>query len=252
MCLALAAAQPAAAQTAVTAPSAVPRTVPVPVVTGPVAVTADSHPFAGAAFTQAPIDLAARGYVEEEFLVSGTGNVYDWNTDGTLATRASALPYTTRILVRRPSTQARFSGTVLVDVANQGAAFDTFAVWGQLSDHLLANGHAYVALTVFARNIGALLKNAATAGPMGGLRVERVFASMQSGGDLPTYVAAIHRNVALANGTPVIHIVAQPEVSPAIRRPDSDTAGDRFRRYELPGASHLTSGTSSTSRRSPT
>jgi hypothetical protein len=304
--------------------------VPVPRASGPVAVTADSHPFAGAAFTQAPIDLARLGYVEEEFFVSGTGSVYDWNADGTLTAKASGLPYVTRILVRRPAMQARFSGTVLVDIANQGAAFDTFAVWGQLSEHLLENGHAYVALTVFARNmgalrmfntarygslslpppvekcgparparetwnrpaeffpeaeegvrwdimsqVGALLKSSAA--PMGGLRVERVFASMQSGGDLPTYTAAIHRNMALENGrpvfdgflikdsgapnrlhacapalaagdprriirnagAPVIQIVAQPEISPAIRRPDSDAPGDRFRRYELPGASHF-------------
>lgn len=314
--------------------------VPVPRVSGPVAVTPDSHPFAGAAHTQAPIDLAALDYVEEEYFISGTGSVYDWATDGTLTTRASGLPYTTRILVRRPRSAARFSGTVLVDVANQGAAFDTFAVWGQLSEHILGNGHAYVALTVFARNIGALrvfnparygslslpppaqrcgparparetwnrpaeffpdaeegvrwdiisqagalLKNAgdpwvaptATSRVMGGLRVERVFASMQSGGDLPTYTAAIHRHMALESGrpvfdgflikdsgapnrlhacapalaagdprriirnagAPVIHIVAQPEVSPATRRPDSDAPGDQFRRYELPGASHF-------------
>jgi hypothetical protein len=43
-------------------------------VTGPIPVTADSRPFLeGASF--GPVDLTAHGYVEEEFFVSGTGNV---------------------------------------------------------------------------------------------------------------------------------------------------------------------------------
>jgi hypothetical protein len=307
--------------------------VPVPRLAGPIAVTAESHPFAAAAFTQAPIDLAAIGYVEEEFFINGTGSVYDWEQDGMLSTRATELPYTTRILVRRPATPARFSGTILVDVGNLGSGFDTFGVWGQLSDHLLSNGHGYVALTVFARSIGALrmfdaarygslalpppavsctpapraprdpwnrpaeffppaeegirwdimsqvgalLKSGTQPAPLGGLRVERVLLGMQSGGDLPTYVNAIHRNMVLAGGrtvfdgfiikdsgapnrvhacapalvasdprriirnavAPVVQIMAQAEISPAIRRPDSDTPGDQFRRYELPGASHF-------------
>jgi hypothetical protein len=309
-------------------------TVLVPRARGPIPVNEKSHPFGGAAFTQSPIDLNARGYVEEEFLLNGIGNVYDWSADGTLSTRHTGLLYQTRILVRRPRDAERFSGVVLLDIANQGAGFDTFATWGQLGEHLLSNGHAYVALTVSARGIGALktfdywrygsmalprklcttartapdpwnrsgdlfeegeegvrwdiinqvgvmLKNKARprgAAPMAGLPVEYVFASMQSAGDLPTYIYAIHSNVALASsGTPifdgflikdsgaprnlhacapplaaddprriirnsrvpVIHIVAQPEVSPSLRRPDSDTPGDLFRRYEIPGASHF-------------
>ena len=318
----------AAQQPTTKATVAVPRATLLP-------VTGDSHPFGAAAFTQTPIDLKARGYVEEEFSVSGIGAVHDWNADGTISTRIPGLLYATRILVRRPIDVSRFSGTVLLDVANQGAGFDTFAVWGQLGEHLIANGHAYVALTAFSRNIaslrmlgrryellmfppvlqtcdaaratrrdpwnrpatffpqreddvrwdvinqvGALLKSRTRNNrrhPMGDFRVEYVFVSMQSAGDLPTYVNAIHRNVMLQNlepifdgyiikdsgapralnvcapplaaddprrvirnaGAPVIHIVAQPEVSAATRRPDSDAMGDQFRRYELPGASHF-------------
>ena len=38
-----------------------------------------SHPFGGAAWEMQPEDLRAHGYVEEEYLVSGTANVYDWD-----------------------------------------------------------------------------------------------------------------------------------------------------------------------------
>jgi hypothetical protein len=269
-----------------------------------------------------PIDLQARGYVEEEFFVSGSGNVYDWQADGGISVRSSGLPYTTRILVRRPSDPNQFSGTVLLDMGNRAQTFDTFATWGQLQDHLLSSGHIWVGATVFSVNIAsmkkldpmryaplsfpkpvescqagngkpsqfedgirwdvmsqiaALLKGESASNPLAGYKVRYVYASMQSGGDLPTYVSAISRNVKLENGkpvydaflikdsggpgplnscsprlaagdprsimrnagVPVIQILAQNAISPNTRRPDSDAGGDQFRRYELPGASHF-------------
>ena len=50
---------------------------PVPRVAGPIPVTATSRPLLAAADTQTPLDLKALGYVEEEFFISGTANVYD-------------------------------------------------------------------------------------------------------------------------------------------------------------------------------
>ena len=42
---------------------------------------ADSHAFLAAAHQSVPYDLAAQGYIEEEFLVAGTAGVYDWPRD---------------------------------------------------------------------------------------------------------------------------------------------------------------------------
>src|SRR6266571_7806580 len=92
-----------------------PGATPLPAVTGPVAVTATSFPFLAAHRLQEPIDLARIGYVEEEFFVSGRANVYDWSPAGELTVRTAGAPYTTRILVRRPSDPARFSGSVIVE-----------------------------------------------------------------------------------------------------------------------------------------
>ena len=64
--------------------------VPTPKATGPVPVTADSYPSMAADTLQDPIDLRARGYVEEEFFVSGAANVYDWGADGALTSEATA------------------------------------------------------------------------------------------------------------------------------------------------------------------
>jgi hypothetical protein len=77
--------------------------IPVPKITGPIPVTSDSYPFLSAGHTVDPIDFAKAGYVEEEFLVSGSANVYDWAADGSLTVKVEKAPYTTRILARRPT-----------------------------------------------------------------------------------------------------------------------------------------------------
>ena len=51
---------------------------PVPEVEGPLPATETSHPFGGAKWQLRPQDLADHGYVEEEYLISGTANVYEW------------------------------------------------------------------------------------------------------------------------------------------------------------------------------
>jgi len=89
---------------------------PMPKVTGPLPVTATSRPFLDSSHVFSPMDLAKIGYVEQEFLVTGNANVYDWMADGSLAVKSAGAPYTTRILVRRPANASRFSGAVLVEL----------------------------------------------------------------------------------------------------------------------------------------
>ena len=54
---------------------------PLPERVQPLAGGADSHAFLAAAHQSVPYDLAAQGYVEEEFLIAGTAGVYDWPGD---------------------------------------------------------------------------------------------------------------------------------------------------------------------------
>src|SRR5215472_13576875 len=89
------------------------NTTPLPKVAGPIPVTADSYPFMAANRSTPAFDLSKAGYTEEEFIVSGTANVYDWTSDGALNVKTPNAPYGTRILLRRPSNPARFSGTVV-------------------------------------------------------------------------------------------------------------------------------------------
>src|SRR5258706_14568089 len=95
-----------------------------PKVTGPIPVTATSHPFLAGNQNLTPLDLAKAGYVEEEYLISGTANVYDWAADGKVSVKSPNAPYTTRILVRRPADAAKFSGTAIVELPNMARRFD--------------------------------------------------------------------------------------------------------------------------------
>src|SRR5215207_5456716 len=102
--------------------------VPVPKVIGPAPAT--SHVFGAAKDNLQPVDLAKAGYVEEEYFITGTANVYDWNADGSLTVKGANNPYTTRIIVRRPAQPARFSGTVIVEIPNIARRFDWPMIWG--------------------------------------------------------------------------------------------------------------------------
>jgi hypothetical protein len=124
-----------------TAPTPVPKV-------APIAISADSVPFLAASRSLEPVDLKKFGYVEEEFLVSGTANVYDWAADGTLSVKTPNAPYGTRILVRRPADASRFSGNVVVEPLNAVRRFDWSWMWGYIDDQILQSGDAWVGITM--------------------------------------------------------------------------------------------------------
>jgi hypothetical protein len=97
-------------------------------------------------------DLAALGYTEHEFLVEGTADSYrlvgERGPDGCWEVEPSTpAPFATRVLVRRPSDRARFSGTVAVEWLNVSAGFDTAPDWSLLHRHLIRRGHAWVGVS---------------------------------------------------------------------------------------------------------
>ena len=147
MLLFFAALAPAAAQT---------TSVTLPTVTGPIPVTADSYPLMASNKLQVVVDLPKAGYVEEEYFVSGSANVYDWAGDGSVAVKTANAPYTTRIMLRRPADPARFSGNVIVEIGNVGRGYDFSFSWGVSHDYFLENGDAWVAITYSPENLQAL------------------------------------------------------------------------------------------------
>ena len=120
---------------------------PVPHVTGPLPATADSYPFGAADRERLPEDLKKAGFVEEEFLVSGRANVYDWPQPGAVVIRTPLAPYTTRVIVRRPASRARFSGNVVVEMLNPSNLFDLNLAWAISHKQFVRNGDAWVGIT---------------------------------------------------------------------------------------------------------
>jgi hypothetical protein len=114
---------------ALLSPISVQAAASIPAVKGPIPVTAESYPFGAAFRTNAPQDLSQFGYVEEEYLVSGFANVYDFDASSKVVVRTANAPYTTRILVRRPASPQKFSGTVVVELLNPTAMYDLDFQW---------------------------------------------------------------------------------------------------------------------------
>ncbi|MGA5761398.1 alpha/beta hydrolase domain-containing protein [Nonomuraea bangladeshensis] len=104
-------------------------------------------------------DLAARGYEEREFLMSGSADTFQktgtWYTNGQWGARRSGAvqAYTTRLLVERPADPARFNGTVVVEWLNVSFGVDIGVEWSQSHELFTRAGYAYVGVT--AQKVGA-------------------------------------------------------------------------------------------------
>jgi hypothetical protein len=120
-----------------------------PAVSGPIEGGERGRPF-----TSAVVDLAAHGYVEEEFFLDGTATTYAPAPGTALGSDGGwelvpddALPFRTRILVRRPTSASRFNGTVLVEWLNVTGGFDIDAVWARIQTEALREGYAWVGVS---------------------------------------------------------------------------------------------------------
>jgi len=132
---------------------------PLPAVT-PIPAHAGSHGYpydavpAKPSFAGAPtINLAHFGYVEREFTMSGTTNIYRqsgfWGSNGVwnVSVAQGNVPYTTRLLVRYPTNPAKFNGTVVVEWLNDTTGGDQDPVWSEIYHEVLSQGYAYVGVS---------------------------------------------------------------------------------------------------------
>jgi hypothetical protein len=136
---------------AVLAMDVTPFAVTLPTVAGPILSMPANIPFIALGFDVEP--PLPEGYVEEEFFVSGTGNLYEYTPTGiqivtpcpAIAARGcSNLPYTTRMLVRRPADPTGFNGTVVIEPLNPSSNFDIARVWDRSRDYFVRTGTIFV------------------------------------------------------------------------------------------------------------
>lgn len=99
-----------------------------------------------------PANLEESGYVQREYVASGTASSYTatdplsgdgrwtFEPDGTA-------PYRTRILVRHPANAADFSGTVVIEWLNVSGGLDGNPDYASLEEELTRQGHAWVGVS---------------------------------------------------------------------------------------------------------
>ena len=97
------------------------------------------------------MDLSQHGYVEEEYAVSGLANIYGYVEDLAQSPEVEVIeadvPYTTRILVRRPSDPKRFNGTVIYEILNATAGWDGDPIWQSNFEYLTREGAVWVGMS---------------------------------------------------------------------------------------------------------
>jgi Alpha/beta hydrolase domain len=163
------------------------------------------------------------GYVEREFLMTGMAGIYTLSSPDQWTPQLSKTePYTTRIVVRRPSDPAQFNGTVVIEWLNVTAGYDIDAEWAAAGSYFRRAGYAWVGVSAQAAGVNALAKwdparygslkivddgqsydifsqagtavRQSSATVLGGLGVQRILGTgvSQSAGRLVTYLNAFH------------------------------------------------------------
>ncbi len=138
--------------------------VPTPTVAGPIRSTPSNFPFIADGFGAEP--QVPSGYEENEYFVSGRAKLYEYSATGVrvvapcpaIAGRLGCrnLPYTTRMLVKRPIDPRRFSGTVIIEPFNPSSGYDIANVWDRSWPYFVGHGDVFVGLTSRYESIRAL------------------------------------------------------------------------------------------------
>jgi hypothetical protein len=266
--------------------------VPAPTVTGPIKATvAPGDPSHDYIYSASVDDLAKYGYVEEEFFLEGTANRYTTPAGATGTIVDGGHHYKTRVIVRRPSRAAAFNGTAVIEWNNVTPGHDLDIDWLQAHDYWMRTGYVWVGVSAQRVGVEALkvwsaarygtldvteqgaitnddlsydifaqatqaVRAPAGASSVGGLRVQRVFATghSQSAGRLATYVNSVHPLAPIFDAV-VVHggggrirpdlgslkvwkLSSETDVlgsQAAVRQPDSAN----FRAWEVAGDSHV-------------
>ncbi len=116
-------------------------------------VAEGKHPFASAAEKCCFTEI---GYVEDEYFMSGTANVYEEDAFQNPKVAIADAPYTTRLLVRRPARMEKFSGNIVIEVLNATAMIDIDRMWVDTWRFFTRNGDIYIGITSKGQVVDAL------------------------------------------------------------------------------------------------
>ena len=122
---------------------------PAPLTLTRIPISSGNTPFAASA-----VNLAAKGYIEEEYLVDGTANIYEYDANKEVQVQTPNVAYQTRIMIRRPISTRKFNGTVIFEWMNPTAGFDIDFLWHFTNRKILEDGYIWVGITVRPNAIG--------------------------------------------------------------------------------------------------
>lgn len=165
-------------------------------------------------------------WVEEEYAIEGTAVAYegDLPADGRAnLCEATTADYRTRVVTRRPTDAASFSGTVVVEWLNVSGGVDAGPDFTYLADELVRRGHAWVGVSAQYIGIegGTVLVSAPGAEEAGaGLGLRKIDPARYEGlhhpgdaysFDMYTQVARLLRGTGLLGGLTAQRVLAVGE-----------------------------------------
>jgi hypothetical protein len=193
-------------------------------------ISGENAPFIGEGN---PPRLEEAGYVQHEYVASGTASSYSATMplpgDGgwTFAEDGTA-PYRTRILVRRPADPAAFSGTVVVEWNNVSGGVDANPDYASLEEELTRRGHVWVGVSAQLIGVegGPVLVSAPGAEDLAGKGLKVIdperYGSLEHPGDgfsfdIFTQVArALRRGGPVLGGAKALRVLAAGESQSAL------------------------------------
>jgi len=120
------------------APAQLVPVVPNPTVTGPIPGVTPGDPSHNYPFFATDVDLASRGYIEQEFFIEGM---------------AAGAPYRSRIVVRRPTSPLAFNGTAVVEWYNVTNDYDSEADWFRAHEQFLRAGYVWMGVSAQSNGV---------------------------------------------------------------------------------------------------
>jgi hypothetical protein len=116
-------------------------------VSGPIAVSSTSQILGAEDVSGGPpsLGLAARGYREEEYFLSGTANIYQYDDAWTRQLKQPDVKFTTRIILRYPSNVKAFNGNLQIECEHPQAAAGALS-WSAIKEYVVRTGSAYASI----------------------------------------------------------------------------------------------------------
>ena len=128
----------------------------IPKVEGPIPVSNTSHPFCAMAYSRIPLDVRDYGYIEEEYFITNTANIYDADEDDQPLVIKEGIQYKNRIIVRNPADKRKFTGRVYIDILNATQKYDIEDLWHRMYLWCMEHGHGYIGITSKPVNVMSL------------------------------------------------------------------------------------------------